>query len=116
MQRWRQHFETLKQIKSATRFMVILGRTYADGTEQDYAAVNALQAQHDASPTRPGDQVVGRVAAGGADARRIEICHPKIGHFEQVEARAHVRVTENLRLTQIEPSHRIKGQAPTHQS
>jgi Protein of unknown function (DUF1254) len=26
----------LKQIKSATRYMVILGRTYADGTEEDY--------------------------------------------------------------------------------
>ena len=34
-----------KQIKCATRYMVILGRTYADGTDQDYAAVNALRAQ-----------------------------------------------------------------------
>ena len=34
----------MKQIKCATRYMVILGRTYADGTNQDYAAVNALQA------------------------------------------------------------------------
>jgi len=34
----------MKQIKCATRYMVILGRTYADGTDQDYAAVNALQA------------------------------------------------------------------------
>ncbi len=34
----------IKQIKCATRYMVILGRTYADGTDQDYAAVNALQA------------------------------------------------------------------------
>jgi hypothetical protein len=36
----------MKQIKCATRYMVILGRTYADGTDQDYAAVNALQAQY----------------------------------------------------------------------
>jgi hypothetical protein len=36
----------LKHIKCATRYMVILGRTYADGTDQDYAAVNALQAQY----------------------------------------------------------------------
>ena len=35
----------MKQIKCATRYMVILGRTYADGTDQDYTAVNALQAQ-----------------------------------------------------------------------
>jgi hypothetical protein len=28
----------MKQIKCATRYMVILGRTYADGTDQDYAA------------------------------------------------------------------------------
>ena len=48
----------MKQIKSATRYMVILGRTYADGTDQDYAAVNALQAlasltrhQHDRQAT-----------------------------------------------------------------
>ena len=30
--------------------MVILGRTYADGTEQDYKAVNALQAQYKITP------------------------------------------------------------------
>ena len=35
----------MKRIKSATRYMVILGRTYADGTDADYAAANALQAQ-----------------------------------------------------------------------
>ena len=40
----------LKQIKCATRYMVILGRTYADGTDQDYAAVNALQAQYKIVP------------------------------------------------------------------
>src|SRR5262249_7495314 len=34
----------------ATRYMVILGRTYADGTDQDYAAVNALQAQYKIVP------------------------------------------------------------------
>ena len=40
----------LKQIKCATRFMVILGRTYASGTEHDYRAVNALQAQYKIVP------------------------------------------------------------------
>jgi len=40
----------MKQIKCATRYMVILGRTYADGTDQDYAAVNALQAQYKVVP------------------------------------------------------------------
>jgi hypothetical protein len=40
----------LKQIKSATRYMVILGRTYANGTEKDYNAVNALQAQYKIVP------------------------------------------------------------------
>ena len=40
----------MKQIKSPTRYMVILGRTYADGTDQDYAAVNALQAQYKIVP------------------------------------------------------------------
>ena len=40
----------MKQIKCATRYMVILGRTYADGTDQDYAAVNALQAQYKTVP------------------------------------------------------------------
>lgn len=42
--------EGMKQIKSATRKMLILGRTYADGTEKDYAAVNALQAQLKLTP------------------------------------------------------------------
>ena len=40
----------MKQIKCATRYMVILGRTYADGSAQDYKAVNALQAQYKIVP------------------------------------------------------------------
>jgi hypothetical protein len=40
----------MTQIKSPTRYMLILGRTYADGTEADYEAVNALQAQYDPRP------------------------------------------------------------------
>ena len=40
----------MKHIPIATRYMVILGRTYADGTEQDYKAVNALQAQYKITP------------------------------------------------------------------
>ena len=42
--------EGMTQIRSPTRYMVILGRTYADGTEADYEAVNALQAQYDLRP------------------------------------------------------------------
>jgi hypothetical protein len=38
------------QVKSPTRYMLILGRTYADGTEEDYKAVNALQAQYELRP------------------------------------------------------------------
>jgi hypothetical protein len=40
----------MKQIKCATRYMVILGRTYADGTDRDYETVNALQAQYKIVP------------------------------------------------------------------
>lgn len=40
----------MKQFPMATRYMVILGRTYADGTEQDYKAVNELQAQYKITP------------------------------------------------------------------
>lgn len=40
----------MKHIPAATRYMVILGRTYADGTEADYQAVNALQAQYKITP------------------------------------------------------------------
>jgi hypothetical protein len=40
----------MRHIESATRYMVILGRTYADGTEADYKAVNALQAQYRITP------------------------------------------------------------------
>src|SRR5215831_5526259 len=36
----------MKHFPVATRYMVIVGRTYADGTEEDYRAVNALQAQY----------------------------------------------------------------------
>jgi hypothetical protein len=40
----------LKQIKVATQYMVILGRTYADGSPADYETVNALQAQYKITP------------------------------------------------------------------
>lgn len=40
----------MKHIPVATRYMVILGRTYSDGTEKDYEAVNGLQAQYSITP------------------------------------------------------------------
>ena len=40
----------MKHYPISTRYMVILGRTYADGTEEDYKAVNALQAQYKITP------------------------------------------------------------------
>jgi hypothetical protein len=40
----------MKHIPVATRYIVILGRTYADGTEKDFEAVNALQAQYKITP------------------------------------------------------------------
>lgn len=40
----------VKQIKSRTRYAFILGRTFCTGTPQDYAAVNALQAQYKLYP------------------------------------------------------------------
>jgi len=40
----------MKHIPVPSRYMVILGRTYADGTEADYKAVNALQAQYKLTP------------------------------------------------------------------
>jgi hypothetical protein len=40
----------VQQIKCATRYTVILGRTYADGTDKDYETVNALQAQYRVVP------------------------------------------------------------------
>jgi hypothetical protein len=40
----------MKHISAATRYLVILGRTYADGTDADCEAVNALQAQYKITP------------------------------------------------------------------
>ena len=40
----------VRHLPMTTRHMCILGRTYADGTEQDYKAVNALQAQYKITP------------------------------------------------------------------
>ncbi len=42
--------DRMKQIKVPTRYMVILGRTYADGTQRDYEIVNALQDQYKITP------------------------------------------------------------------
>ena len=40
----------MKQIPIATRYMVIVGRTFADGSDADYKKVNALQAQLKLTP------------------------------------------------------------------
>lgn len=40
----------VKEIKSPTRYMYILGRTYCTGTEEDYAAVHKLQAEYTVQP------------------------------------------------------------------
>lgn len=40
----------MTRIEVPTRYVLILGRTYADGTDEDYKAVNALQAQYDIRP------------------------------------------------------------------
>jgi hypothetical protein len=42
--------EGMTQIAFPSRYMVILGRTYADGTDADYKIVNALQAQLKLTP------------------------------------------------------------------
>lgn len=40
----------MKQIKCPTRYMVIVGRTYAEGTEKDYKKANAQQAKYQLVP------------------------------------------------------------------
>ncbi|HKY62401.1 MAG TPA: DUF1254 domain-containing protein [bacterium] len=40
----------MKQIPFPTRYVVILGRTYANGTEKDYAEVNKLQSEYKLTP------------------------------------------------------------------
>ncbi len=40
----------MTQIQSPTRYLVIIGRTYADGTEADYKVVNGLQDQYKLTP------------------------------------------------------------------
>ena len=40
----------MKQIAFPTRYAVILGRTYADGSPQDYKAVNQLQSKYSITP------------------------------------------------------------------
>ncbi len=42
--------EGMTEIRSPTRYMLILGRIYADGTEEDYKIVNGLQAELDLRP------------------------------------------------------------------
>ena len=40
----------MTQIKSPTRYLVVIGRTYADGADQDFAIVNALQDKYQVVP------------------------------------------------------------------
>lgn len=53
----------MKHIALPTRYAVILGRTYADGTEQDYEAVNDLQAQYKITPLSDWGKEVTQQAA-----------------------------------------------------
>ncbi len=62
--------EGMKQIKAATRYIVILGRTYANGTDQDYEIVNALQAQYEIVPLS---------AYGKSDTYRMPPVNPNPG-------------------------------------
>ena len=93
--------------------IVLVGAVGVSPPQDHHIARGALDlfqsGWHFARPTRSGDQVDGRGAAGGAGAGRIEIRHPEIGHLEKVEALAHLRVTEHLWLGEIEPRHRIEG-------
>lgn len=52
----------MKPIPAATRYTVILGRTYADGTEADDKATNVLQAQHKITPLSAGGKTFTPVA------------------------------------------------------
>jgi hypothetical protein len=40
----------MTQVKSPTRYLLILGRTQTDASDEDYKTVNALQAQYDLRP------------------------------------------------------------------
>lgn len=40
----------MKEVKSPSKYMLILGRTYADGTKDDYQIVNGLQTQYRLTP------------------------------------------------------------------
>jgi len=62
--------EGMKQIKAATRYIVILGRTYANGADQDYEIVNALQAQY---------KIVPLSAYGKSDTYRMPPVNPNPG-------------------------------------
>lgn len=53
----------MKHFPMSTRYMAILGRTYADGTERDYQAVNALQAQYKITPLAAWGKPYAPVAA-----------------------------------------------------
>ena len=89
----------MKHIPVATRYMVILGRTYADGTEQDYKAVNALQAQYKITPLSAwGKPLHARGAAGGPEPglqhdRQAAGGHPRHGNggIFQPDGQADVR-------------------------
>ena len=89
----------LKHIAVATRYMVILGRTYADGTEPDYKAVNALQAQLKITPlTAWGKPYTPKTPAvdanpGYLDDRQAAGGDPGDGHrgLLQLDEQAYVR-------------------------
>jgi hypothetical protein len=48
--------EGVKEIKSPTRYVLVLGRTYSTGTAEDYEIVNALQDQYHLSPLSNFDE------------------------------------------------------------
>ena len=56
--------------------MVILGRTYADGTDEDYKTVNALQAQYKITPLS---------GLGKALHSRSATSEPESGHLSMTD-------------------------------
>ncbi|MCY1358016.1 hypothetical protein D9M69_445320 [compost metagenome] len=109
----RQRSDLQLRLQGIDRRVITIGAIGVGPPQDQHLARGRLYLRHAlgrlAFPAWPGQQVVGRAAAGGTRTRRLEDAHPQVVHRHQEIALAHIGLAEHLRFTQVHPGKRVEG-------